>query len=74
MSNSLKLIKIQLLGLGRLYFFQPSSGFGPCFLAWFGSGKKVFVQAKNVFIRVSLASGQNYFYSGQFRVKSLKGI
>ena len=29
----------QELGLGRVYFFLPGSGFGPLFLARFGSGK-----------------------------------
>ena len=28
------------VGLGRVYFFEPGSGFGPYFLARFGSGKK----------------------------------
>ena len=33
-----------MLGLGRVYFFQPGSGFGPYFLARFGSGKKCFIR------------------------------
>ena len=30
---------VSLLGLGRVYFFLPGLGFGPLFLARFGSGK-----------------------------------
>ena len=30
----------RLVGLGRVYYFQPGSGFRPCFLARFSSGKK----------------------------------
>ena len=32
-------LNTHLLGLGRVYFFLPGSGFGPLFLALFGSGK-----------------------------------
>ena len=51
------------VGLGWVYFFQPASGFGPYFLAWFGSGKKCFYSGLP---RVKII--------GQFRVQSLKEI
>ena len=52
--------KIQNIGLGRVYFFQPGSGFGPYFLARFGSGKKCFYsglpRVKIIIIRASFGS------------------
>ena len=51
------------IGLCQVYFFQPVSGFGPYFLARFG--QKMFLFGSS--------SGQNYYYSGQFRVQSIKG-
>ena len=52
----------QFLGLGWFYIFQPGSGFGPCFLSRFSSGKKCFdsglPKVKIIFILVQSLRGE----------------